>query len=222
MHPAIAVQGPNPDRQPKSGGLFPLLQHAAAQWPSDIAIARGTQTLSFYQLKSAAEQLAIELVKAEIRPGFRVGVMCPNGPEYVIGSLSLFLLDAVVVPIFPGLKESEIAALGADLELDAYCYSPQLANQLPPRLQGSLISVDLQAGKLALNIERCEQHDSKLPDRHDLASLGAPLIRFTSGTTSKAKGVIIPQSSMLEYTERFASVYGIERDDYIFNRRSMR
>lgn len=221
MHPAIAVQGSNQDRHLKGGGLFPLLQHAAARWPSDIAIARGTQTLSFYQLKSAAELLAAELVKAEIRPGCKVGLMCPNGPEYVIGSFALFLLDAVVVPIFSGLKESEIAALGADLELDVYCYSPQFASQLPPGLPGSLISVDLQAGKLALNIERCEQRDSKLPDRYDLALLGAPLIRFTSGTTSKAKGVIIPQSSMLEYTERFASVYGIERGDCILNLLSM-
>jgi acyl-CoA synthetase (AMP-forming)/AMP-acid ligase II len=49
----------------------------------------------------------------------------------------------------------------------------------------------------------------------------APLIRFTSGTTSQAKGVIIPQSAMFEYTHRFANVYAIQKGDCMLNLLSM-
>src|SRR5207247_10965824 len=68
---------------------------------------------------------------------------------------------------------------------------------------------------------RGERSDTGETDRHRLASLAAPLLRFTSRTTSKAKGVIIPQSSMLEYTRRFTSVYALQRGDCILNLLSM-
>jgi len=221
MHADIAAARTTSHSQSSEQKLFPLLERAAAKWPDDIGIVRGTQTLTFQQLKSAAEQLASELVKFDIKPGCKVGLMCPNGPEYVIGSFALFLVNAVVVPIFPGLKEREVSILATDLALDAYCYSPQFESQLPQRLRGSLVSVALQADSLVLHCGRRERCDDTEADRQRLASLGAPLIRFTSGTTSKAKGVIIPQSSMFEYTERFASVYGIQRGDCILNLLSM-
>jgi long-chain acyl-CoA synthetase len=217
----IVVPGSTPQLKSKESDLFPLLEHSAAQWPGDTALVRGAQTFTFQQLKRAAEQLAAELVNSAIKPGTKVGLMCPNGPEYVIGSFALFLVDAIVVPIFPGLKEREIASLAGDLGLDAYCYSPQFANQIPQRLAGSLVSVDLQAGKLVLHFERSEQFDDNESNRQRLANLGAPLIRFTSGTTSKAKGVIIPQASMMEYTYRFASVYSIQKRDCVLNLLSM-
>jgi len=221
MHAEVAVPGTTSHPQSDEHKLFALLEHAAAQWPDDTALVRGAQTFTFQQLKRAVKQLAAELVNSAIKPGTKVGLMCPNGPEYVIGSFALFLVDAIVVPIFPGLKEREIASLADDLGLDAYCYSGQFDNQLPRRLPGSQVSVDLQAGNLVLHFERCERSDNGETDRHRLAGLGAPLIRFTSGTTAKAKGVIIPKSSMLEYTRRFTSVYALQRGDCILNLLSM-
>ena len=221
MHSDLVVPESTPQPKSKESNLFPLLERAAAQWPGDTALVRAAQTFTFQQLKRAAEQSAAELVNSAIKPGTKVGLMCPNGPDYVIGSFALFLVEAIVVPIFPGLKEREIASLAGELGLDAYCYSPQFENQLPRRLSGTRVSVDLQAGELALQVERCKRSDNTETDRHRLACLGAPLIRFTSGTTSKAKGVIIPQASMMEYTYRFASVYSIQKGDCILNLLSM-
>ena len=217
----IVVPGTTSHPQSNVQKLFPLLEQAAEQWPGDTALVRGAQTFTFQQLKRAAEQLAAELVNSIIKPGTKVGLLCPNGPEYVIGSFALFLVDAIVVPIFPGLKEREIASLADDLGLDSYCYSPQFENQLPRRLPGNRVSVDLQAENFVLHVERSERSDNGETHRHRPACLGAPLIRFTSGTTSKAKGVIIPQASMMEYTYRFASVYSIQKSDCVLNLLSM-
>lgn len=221
MRSGSIVSDPISTRHLNNERLFPLLDHAARQWPTDIALARGTHTFTFHQLKIAVAQLALELARSGITSGCKVGLMCANGPEYVIGSFALFLVDAIVVPIFPGLKEREITSLADDLGLDAYCYSQQFEHQLPRRLPGSQVSVDLQAGNSSLHFERCHRSDNGETDRQQLACLGAPLIRFTSGTTSKAKGVIIPQSSMLEYTQRFTSVYALQRGDCILNLLSM-
>src|SRR5262245_6912597 len=93
--------------------LYSLLERAATTWPHTVAQVRGDHHLTFLQLKVAAEQLATELKRARIKPGHKIGLMCPNGPEYVIGSFALLFIDALVVPIFPGLKQVEIAALDA-------------------------------------------------------------------------------------------------------------
>jgi len=190
--------------------LFPLLEQAARNWPKDIAQVRESHRLTFLQLKAAAEQLAAECLRADIKPGDKIGLMCPNGPEYVIGSFALFSIDAVVVPIFPGLKELEIAALDAELRLDGICYSPKFKSELPKDFTNDPIGVELNEAEITLYIQK---HCRKNP-RHDFNDkpLGdeAPLIRFTSGTTSKAKGVIIPQYAMMEYTHRFADVYAIK------------
>jgi len=207
-------------RQLNNDKLFPLLDHAARQWPTDIALARGTHTVTFHQLKIAVAQLASELARSGITAGCKVGLLCANGPEYVIGSFALFFVDAVVVPIFPGLKEREIANLAADLDLDAYCYSSQFESQLPERYPSSLNRVELLAGKLIFHIERSSPRGAD-SDGPRLASLGAPLIRLTSGTTSRSKGVIIPQASMLAYTRRFATVYAIQKGDCMLNLLSM-
>ena len=202
------------------GQLFPLLERAARYWPSAVAIVKGADNFTFLQLKIAAEALASKLLAAGIKPGYKIGLLCPNGPEYVIGSFALFLIHGVVVPIFPGLKRSEVAELAAEMALDGYCYSPQYENQVPERDKDDFITANF-GGQLKFHLQLTHEQDRPEADREKLLRFDAPLLRFTSGTTSQSKGVIIPQTSMLEYTKRFISVYSIEKGDCILNLLSM-
>ena len=202
------------------GQLFPLLERAAREWPSDVAIARGANHFTFLQLKIAAEALASKLLAAGIRPGYKVGLLCPNGPEYVVGSFALFLIDGVVVPIFPGLKKGEIGELAGEMGLDGYCFSPQYESQVPASDDEPVITAAIE-GRLIFHIRLAHERDRSETEREKLLDLGAPLIRFTSGTTSKTKGVIVPQESMVEFTKRFVAAYSIERGDCILNLLSM-
>jgi long-chain acyl-CoA synthetase len=201
--------------------LFMLLERAAATWPDDVAQIRGDHRLTFLELKIAAERLASEFRRADIKPRDKIGFLCPNGPAYVIGSFALFLIDAVVVPIFPGLKAMEIAALDAELCLDGFCYSPELESALPKEIKSNPRALDLGEHATSFYLQPTGRTNPTALSADILTGEGAPLIRFTSGTTSRAKGVIIPQSAMLEYTHRFADVYGIQRGDRILNLLSM-
>ncbi len=201
--------------------LYSLLETAARNWPDDVAIVRGAERLTFFQLKRAAEHLAAQFSLASIRGGDKVGLLCPNGPEYVIGSFALFLSDAVVVPVFPGLKRLEIAALDAALGLDAICYSPEFEDLLPRELGENAIAVDLKEMDATLRIGKSGKEPLKNDDGARRLPDPAPLIRFTSGTTSLSKGVIIPQAAMSEYTRRFIQAYAIQRGDCILDLLSM-
>ncbi|HEY7221161.1 MAG TPA: long-chain fatty acid--CoA ligase, partial [Candidatus Binatia bacterium] len=202
------------------GELFPLLQRAAEKWPGDVALVRGNSSLTFSRIKTAAEALASKLVAAGVKPGHKIGLLCPNGPEYVVGSFALFSIKGVVVPIFPGLTKSDVTELAVEMALDGYCYSPQYEAQIPDIGGKQVVATDAE-DQLKFHIELAHQQMPLEAERKKFLKLGAPLIRFTSGTTSKSKGVIIPQSSMLEYTKRFARVYSIQKDDCILNLLSM-
>lgn len=124
------------------------------------------------------------------------------------------------MPIFPGLTKSDVTELAVEMALDGYCYSPQYEAQIPDIGGKQVVATDAE-DQLKFHIELAHQQMPLEAERKKFLKLGAPLIRFTSGTTSKSKGVIIPQSSMLEYTKRFARVYSIQKDDCILNLLSM-
>lgn len=201
--------------------LFALLERAALTWPDEVALVKGNRRLSFAELKRAAEHLAIELRCASIEPGDKVGLLCPNGPEYVIGSFALFAINAVVVPIFPGLKELEVAALHKDLRLDGICSSPELENALPAIFRSQPRRFALEEPGITFHIQRIVLAAGEHSRARENWGETAPLVRFTSGTTAEAKGVMIPQSAMLEYTRRFVDAYGIKKGDAILNLLSM-
>ena len=213
---AMKIHAPKHSR----GELFPLLRRAATKWPGDVALVRGDRSLTFSQIKIAAEELASNLLAAGIEPGHKIGLLCPNGPEYVVGSFALFFINGVVVPIFPGLTKSDVTELAVEMGLNGYCYSPQYEAQISNADRKRVVATDLD-GQLEFHIALAHQRVPLEAERRRLLKLGAPLIRFTSGTTSKSKGVIIPQSSMLKYTKRFARVYSIQKDDCILNLLSM-
>ena len=182
---------------------------------------REPDTFSFAQLKVATAKLATFLWQAGIKPGYKVGLMCPKGPEYVVGSFALFMIGGVTVPIFPGLRDSEVLELASEMGVDAFCYSPQFESQIPERDKAGVIQANLLGGRVNLHIKLGTPGSTDERDRQRLVRLDAPMIRFTSGTTSKSKGVIIPQASMYEYTRRFAAMYAIEKGDCILNLLSM-
>lgn len=201
--------------------LYPLLERAARQWPDEIGISSGIGDVTYRQLESATKELATTLSAAGVGRADKVGILCPNGPAYLIASFALFLIDGIVVPIFPGLKQGEIAGLMTELQLDALCLDPQFADQLPYSAPVPIRETTLLDGKVAFSIIQSVNHSQHEPEARKLDDLGAPMLRFTSGTTSSAKGVIIPQSAMMEYTRRFTASYSIQRGDCVLNLLSM-
>jgi len=202
-------------------GLYPLLERAASKWPNDTAVSSALGDFTYGQLDVAARKLAAILRDTGIEPGHKVGVLCSSGPSYVIASFALFLIDGIVVPIFPGLKSSEINELATGLEINAICFDPSFQNLIDDNSIQQAIALPQLDGAIHFHLMPFGADGlGKIPDSR-LVEIGAPLMRFTSGTTSAAKGVIVPQTAMLEYTKRFIASYSIARGDGVLNLLSM-
>lgn len=94
--------------------LTRLLDDAAASFPTGTALAFLGLTLTYRELRDAADHLASGLAGLGVRKGDRVSVVLPNCPQHVLTVFAVLRLGAVVVEHDPLSTASELRAQLAD------------------------------------------------------------------------------------------------------------
>jgi long-chain acyl-CoA synthetase len=117
-------------------------------------------------------ELTAQLQVLQVQPGHRVGLCLPNSINYVALTFALWRINAVVVPIPMECTEEEFSSIAATMRLAAVISQK-------PREESMPLSADCFFTKLI---------PASPPDNH---GLDIAFIRFTSGTTSACKGVVL-------------------------------
>ena len=169
-----------------------------------VALICGDLTLNYGELSDAVERAAESLSKAGVprrEDGLvpRIGLACPNGIEHVVLALAVLRIGACLVPV-PGElaapeRETLLRTVGAHALLVAggmpwperFCQRERLV-ELP----------DLAA---ALFLEEPRTADELGFEELQFAALDPVFIRFSSGTTGTAKGVVLSHSTLLARIE---------------------
>jgi acyl-coenzyme A synthetase/AMP-(fatty) acid ligase len=175
--------------------LLSALDQTAHNWPEDVAIVHGHRQFRYADVHAAIEPLAKELRGAGIEDGHKVGLMFASSPEHVIASFAVLRINAIVCYVLPASKADEIANLTREVALDAFCFPASLAHMIPTGR--SERSVALVAGREPLIVRRFASA-TPADERDRLRRVAAAYIRFTSGTTGIAKGIIVSLDTMLE------------------------
>jgi long chain fatty acid CoA FadD26 len=182
---------------PAVGGdtLTACLRHWAATTPDAPALtfadfaedpAGRRRTLSWRQLAERVDAAAGAL---PVSPGDRVAVLCPQGPDYVIGFLAAITAGAIAVPLFdPGLPghAGRLAAVLADCAPSAVVTTA-----------GARPGVEEFLGRdtAVVAVDRPE------PVRTWPAPAAAPddvaYLQYTSGSTRSPAGVVLTHANVL-------------------------
>ncbi len=176
-----------------------FLRAHAQRWPDKDAVVCQGQRLSFAALDAQTSRVARALREAGVQVGDRVAVYLPNGIEFVLAFLGSIRAGALVVPVNLPLSAPEIAHMLADSEPKAAFIASALQatyDKASAGLQGILrigaddgCRADLRLADMAT---RGEAHAPELPfDADDC------MVCYTSGTTGRAKGVVLTQSNFL-------------------------
>lgn len=177
--------------------IHSVLQDAARKWPAETALAGAARGLSYGELAAAAGALADELGAAGVRPGDKLGLMFPNGPELAAAFFAAARLEAIVVPVSPALKAPEVAELAREMALDGFCCDAVFHSSVPGRGECRCVSI---AGAPAL-FHTADLGPTPPEERARLRAAGAAMIRFSSGTTSAAKGIVVSHATLFERME---------------------
>jgi fatty-acyl-CoA synthase len=173
--------------------------------------AGGTERLyTFQEMSAEAERRAGHFAARGLRKGDRVALVLPEGDEFVLSFLGALYAGLVPVPIYPQLTFKNIdgyhdtvahilRASGASLLVTTVAtksYVEPAASRVPT-LRALVTIDDLagDAGRVEANV---------VPD--DLAFL-----QFTSGSTSRPKGVMVTHGNLAANAEAFM-LDGLARD----------
>ena len=193
------------------GHLLSILQNAAVSSAEKTALVHDGRSLCYRDLHAAAELLAGKLVEAEITAGDTVGLIASNTLEYLSMFFAVARTGAIVVPIPRGSKRDEISDLAGQIGLNAFCYSRNFARLIPDGFMAPAVQAPaLFDGTLA--IRRRAGRKAVEPEREMFLKASVGMIRFSSGTTGKAKGVILSTNAILARAQTFGRAYSLSEN----------
>jgi long-chain acyl-CoA synthetase len=185
--------------------VFETLAGSARQWPDRTALIDASGALDYQTLWREVEALRGQLARLNIQPGQGVGVRARNGRAFVIGALAALGCGAVIMPIHHQLKPDELSDMITQAPLCAI-----LDDGSGGAHPGQTLALE-NPGANGLRFTRLDNSQPQLaPGIADAA-----FVRFTSGTTGAAKGVVLTHRDVLERTRAANSGLGLNHNDRI-------
>ncbi|RJG01414.1 class I adenylate-forming enzyme family protein [Noviherbaspirillum sedimenti] len=206
--------------------LGTLLRRHAQSKPDKLAFQDSKTSVNYAELEHATANLAGHLQDAGIEPGDCVAIFLPNSVEWVESCLGIVRAGAVSVPISYDATAHEVAYRIEDANCKAIITSNERADVMAklqaeyPNLRTVILTdrgaasdsaAGLRYADLRANVAR------SLP--RDLDAIDEPsFIVYTSGTTGRAKGVLLSQRSMLWVTAAcWAPIAGLNENDHVLS-----
>lgn len=106
--------------------VFSLLQDAAAEFPQSVALAFLGKHVTYQELLKQVERFSAVLAGLGVRKGDRVGLLLPNGPQYVIAWYATVRLGAIAVGNNPLYTRRELVHQVRDFAPDVMVVLDQL------------------------------------------------------------------------------------------------
>ena len=187
--------------------IVETIRRETAEHADRTAVIEGDLALSYRALLAAVEQVAAALGDAGIQRADRVAFLCEDSTDYVIGSLAILSLSAVVVPISPSLMKDETEAVLDRIDVHALLFDTTAheRSHAQPLAAGGFVGKQFGLWK------RRARND--LPA--DYPELNPAFIRFSSGTTGTSKGIVLSHESIVDRTDAADRGLGVTEDDVV-------
>ncbi|HEX7419713.1 MAG TPA: AMP-binding protein, partial [Thermoanaerobaculia bacterium] len=145
-----------------------------------ISIETG-ERLTYAQLSERTDRAAAAIRDAGVEPGDRYGLLAHNSIDYVAFFFAAGRVGAIVVPLSTRATAHELAQIVADCGMKAAWCGPEFEVQLP------VACYRLAVGQQVTGNRKPVTGNSE----------SVYCLLYTSGTTGKPKGVMIPRRQLL-------------------------
>ncbi len=163
---------------------------------------------TYGELLEQVEETACFLMFCGIQVDDRVVLRCPDSAAHIIMALALLKVGAVQIPVAFPIPGAEVRDICEQVSADVFISTLPLPDgwQAPPEMRRfSCVGDEICLQKFTI-------HTHIAPG---LSELNPAFVRFTSGTTSDSKGVIISHESILLRTDCANGGLKISSDDTV-------
>jgi len=177
--------------------------------------------LTFRELDRRSDALAAGLAARGLRPGDRLGLLCPNGGDFVIAYLGALKSGATLVPLNLLLHPREMGFILADSGARGLIHHQVFDTTAAQALEGRDLALRVRIGAVehgdpgdGVPLAELIREPHATPPPLVLDPLEAvAAILYTSGTTGRPKGAVLTHRNLVSNSDSVVEALGITRDD---------
>lgn len=169
-----------------SVNVYEFLLQSAERSPDRVCISSAEDSFTYAEICGQVEALRQSLQDLGLQANTGVGCVAENGPAFLVLLFAVLACGAVAVPIAPETSAGEINSIAESMSLSAFVVQKKFAQLYNCEASSS-------DGKFSLRIR---------PPLPGFCShiKNAAVIRPTSGTTARSKGVVLSHETIFERT----------------------
>jgi acyl-CoA synthetase (AMP-forming)/AMP-acid ligase II len=201
-----------------------LLKRHARERGSKIAYRDANSAVTYAQLEERTGRLAAHLADQGIAPGDTVAILLPNSTQWVESCFAIARAGATGVPVSYDSAEAEVAYRLEDANCRAIVTTAERGDLVAklkagaPNLQTVIATSRGGTNSDALSYESLLATPPKSAPRDPALLYEPAFILYTSGTTGRAKGVLLTVHGMLWIVAAcWAPIAGLSERDTVLS-----
>lgn len=171
------------------------------------AVIDGNRKFSYSGLFDAVNFASAELKSFGIRPAHRVAFLCGDSIDYIVVSLAVLSLQAVIVPVSASLSLDELEPVLERIDINFLIFDKSACFR---DNSDRIFNTGFFEKDFFLYHREAKE---ELPK--DYYKLNPAFIRFSSGTTGSSKGILLSHESIVERTDAADKALNITSDDVV-------
>lgn len=193
--------------------LYEIVKHSVEKFSSRIAFSMiGGEDVSYKEVGERIDAVQDMLLDAGINAGDKVAILSSSMPNWGVSYFAVTTAGMVAVPILPDFTGTELDLIIEHSEAKAILVSDKLYTKLSKETVEKMNIVIRTKGLNIISQKVNERGTSRIPQPDDLAA-----IIYTSGTTSKPKGVMLTHYNIAAQTTIIPPLFDYNEEDVLLS-----
>lgn len=193
--------------------LYEVVKHSVEKFSSRIAFTMiDSEDVTYKEVGERIDKVQDMLLNAGVGAGDKVAILSSSMPNWGVSYFAVTTAGMIAVPILPDFTSEELDLILEHSEAKAILVSDKLYTKLSKRITEKMNIIIRTKGLNIISQSVHERAEKRIPEPDDLA-----VIIYTSGTTSKPKGVMLTHYNISMQLTVVPSLFDYDENDELLS-----